>query len=109
VARAGYSWQLPARSTGYRAARAELADALYRVTEREKPEIGVLISLESPTKPMEKEAASAGLCDSPFGRKYPRLQSVTAGELLAGKETEYPRTLDVTFKRAWGAAAKSIV
>ena len=60
---------------------------------------------------MEKEAASAGFYDSPFGRKYPRLQLVTVGELLEGKEIEYPRTLDVTFKKApkaRGAAAKSI-
>lgn len=81
------------------------------VIEREKAEIGVLISLEPATKPMEKEAASAGFYDSPFGRKYPRLQLVTVGELLAGKEIEYPRTLDVTFKKApsaRSAAAKSM-
>jgi len=81
------------------------------VIEREKAEIGVLISLEPATKPMEKEGASAGFYDSPFGKKYPRLQLVTVGELLAGKEVEYPRTLDVTFKkapRARSTAAKSI-
>ena len=38
--------------------------------EREKAEIGVLISLEPATKPMEKEAASAGFYDSPFGVKW---------------------------------------
>lgn len=81
------------------------------VIEREKAEVGVLISLEPATKPMEKEAASAGFYDSPFGKKYPRLQLVTVGELLASKEIEYPRTLDVTFKRApraRAAAAKSM-
>jgi hypothetical protein len=86
------------------------------VIEREKAEIGVLISLESPTKPMEKEAASAGFYDSPGASgtiiKYPRLQLLTVAELLAGKEIEYPRSrLDVTFKkapRARGAAAKSM-
>mgnify|MGYP005812814565 CR=1 FL=1 len=81
------------------------------VIELEKAEIGVLISLEPATKPMEKEAASAGFYDSPFGRKYPRLQLVTVGELLAGKEIEYPRALDVTFKKApkaKAAAAKSM-
>ena len=31
------------------------------VIEREKAEIGVLISMEPPTKPMLKEAAEAGL------------------------------------------------
>ncbi len=81
------------------------------VIEREKAEIGALISLEDATKPMGKEAASAGFYDSPFGKKYPRLQLVTVGELLAGKELEYPRALDVTFKkapRAKAAAAKTM-
>lgn len=71
------------------------------VIEREKAEIGVLISLEPPTKPMEKEAAVAGFYDSPFGKKYPRLQLLTIEQLLAGKEIDYPRGAhDVTFKKA---------
>lgn len=70
------------------------------VIEREKAEIGALLSLESPTKPMEKEAAVAGFYESPFGSKHPRLQLLTVEQLLSGKELDYPRALDVTFKRA---------
>jgi site-specific DNA-methyltransferase (adenine-specific) len=37
------------------------------VIDREKAEIGVLISFETPTKQMKTEAASAGFCTSPWG------------------------------------------
>jgi len=71
------------------------------VIEREKAEIGVLISMEPPTKPMLKEAAEAGLYQPPgLTDKYPRIQLLHIAELLAGKKVEYPRLLDVTFKRA---------
>jgi hypothetical protein len=32
--------------------------------------------------------------------RYPRLQILTIEELLAGKRVEYPRLLEVTFKKA---------
>ncbi|MGH7703622.1 MAG: DNA methyltransferase, partial [Gemmatimonadales bacterium] len=71
------------------------------VVEREKAEIGVLLSFESPTKPMRSEAASAGFYQSPWG-KHPRIQLLTVGELLDGKGIDYPRTAGVnqTFKAA---------
>ncbi len=50
--------------------------------------------------PMRKEAASAGFYESPWG-KHPRLQVLTVGELLEGKEINRPRSrADATFKRA---------
>ncbi|MGO9087791.1 MAG: DNA methyltransferase [Terriglobales bacterium] len=70
------------------------------VIEREKAEIGVLISMQPPTKPMLKEAAEAGFYQPYMGEKYPRLQILHIAELLAGKKIEYPRLLDATFKRA---------
>jgi hypothetical protein len=72
------------------------------VIEREKAEIGVLISMEPPTKPMMKEAAEAGFYQVPGLRdKYPRLQILSIAELLDGKRVEYPRfAADATFKRA---------
>lgn len=72
------------------------------VIEREKAEIGVLISLEEPTKHMRTEAASSGFYDSPWGKKFPRLQILTVGELLDGKEIDYPppSQVNVTFKKA---------
>jgi hypothetical protein len=72
------------------------------VIEREKAEIGVLISLEEPTKHMRTEAASSGFYDSPWGKRFPRLQILTVGELLDGKGIEYPppSQVNVTFKKA---------
>ncbi len=49
---------------------------------------------------MRKEAASAGFYESPWG-KHPRLQLLTVGELLEGKEIDRPRSrADATFKKA---------
>jgi DNA modification methylase len=72
------------------------------VIEREKADIGVLISMESPTKPMLKEAAEAGFYQVPGLRdKYPRLQILSIAQLLEGKRVEFPRfAADATFKRA---------
>jgi hypothetical protein len=69
--------------------------------QREKAEMGVLISFEEPTKPMRQEAASAGFYESPWGQ-HPRIQLLTVGELLAGKRIDYPQTAGInqTFKKA---------
>jgi DNA modification methylase len=71
------------------------------VREREKAEIGVLISFEEPTRQMQTEAASAGFFESPWG-KHPRIQLLTVEELLNGKTIDYPRTagVNVTTKAA---------
>lgn len=75
------------------------------VLEREKADIGVLISLEEPTAPMRKEAASAGFYTSPWG-KHPRIQIVTVEDLLTGKTIDRPPAqASVTFKRAPKAKA----
>ncbi len=72
------------------------------VIEREKAEIGVLISMEPPTKPMQKEAAEAGLYQPTGTRdKFPRLQILSIAQLLEGKKIDYPRyAADATFKKA---------
>ena len=71
------------------------------VIEREGAEIGVLVCMEAPTKPMLKEAAEAGFYKPPgLEDRYPRLQILTIEELLAGKGVQYPRMLEVTFKKA---------
>lgn len=78
------------------------------VIEREKAEIGVLLTLEEPTQPMRKEAASAGFYDSPgWNKKYPRLQILTIAELLTGTRIAYPPSaqVNVTFKKAPKAKA----
>ena len=70
------------------------------VIEREQAEMGVLLSLETPTAKMRTEAASAGFYESAWGT-HPRLQLVTVGELLEGKKLDAPppRQTSVTFKR----------
>jgi len=72
------------------------------VLDRENAEIGVLISLEEPTKAMRSEAAGAGFYKTPYGN-HPRLQVLTVGELLNGAGIDYPpqhARADTTFKKA---------
>jgi hypothetical protein len=71
------------------------------VVDREKAEIGVLITFEEPTRKMREEAASADLYESHWG-KHPRIQLLTVGELLEGKRIDYPQTGGVnrTYKKA---------
>lgn len=69
------------------------------VIEREKAQIGTLISLEEPTQPMRTEAASAGFYKAPWGKDYPRLQLLTIADLLGGRTVDFPRE-NVTFKKA---------
>ena len=72
---------------------------LVGVISREKAEIGAFLSLEPPTSPMRREAASAGFYESPWG-KHPRIQLLTIEDLLGGKSIDYPQATDVTFKKA---------
>jgi DNA modification methylase len=71
--------------------------------EREKAVIGVLITLETPTKPMIQEAASAGFYQPEhLSGKYPRLQLFTIEELLVEqKHISIPQGANVaTFQKA---------
>ena len=73
------------------------------VVEREKAEIGVLITMQEPTPPMKAEAAGAGFYHSPYSNKnHPRLQILTVADLLVGKSIDMPaiRQVNVKFKRA---------
>ncbi len=71
------------------------------VIEREKAAIGVMLTLDEPTKAMRTEAASAGFYKSPWGT-HPKLQIVTVGDLLDGKKLDAPpsRQTSVTYKKA---------
>ena len=59
------------------------------VLDREKSPIGVFLTLEQPTRPMEKEAASAGFYTL-GDRQYPRLQIITVEQALAGMKPAIP-------------------
>jgi site-specific DNA-methyltransferase (adenine-specific) len=74
---------------------------LVGVLDREKAQIGVLLSLNPPTRDMKSEAASAGFYASPWGEKYPRVQLLTVEELLGGAKVNYPPSqANVTLKAA---------
>jgi DNA modification methylase len=80
------------------------------VIEREKAEIGVLISMEPPSRPMLKEAAEGGFYKSPYVEKgFARIQILTIEQLLRGEEVAYPRLLDATYKQAPRARDKQPV
>jgi DNA modification methylase len=71
------------------------------VIEREKAEIGVLICLEKPTKPMLKEAAEAAFYKTKEWGDFPRLQILTIENLLAGRTIQKPSGAgEATFKKA---------
>ena len=64
-------------------------------------QIGVLLTLEPPTKPMLKEAVEAGFWRSEtLSADFPRIQILTIEDIFAGKSVQYPQMLDATFKRA---------
>ena len=59
--------------------------------EREKAAIGVLVVTQPPTREMVREAASAGLYRSTWdGAAYPKLQILTAGEVVQGGRVAMP-------------------
>jgi len=65
--------------------------------------IGVLITLEPPTGPMEIEALDAGFYHSPIWNKdYPKIQIFTIEDLLKGKTVDMPpqTQTSVTFAKA---------
>jgi len=63
---------------------------LGHVIDREKAEIGIFITLEHPTRPMETEAVTKGFYHSPLGKDYPRIQILTIEELLNGDKPDIP-------------------
>ena len=70
------------------------------VLDREKAPIGVLLTLEPPTRPMEKESASAGFY-ALGARQYPRLQIITVEQALAGLKPAIPNVdTGAAFRRA---------
>lgn len=68
--------------------------------ERENAAMGVFITLEAPSKPMQTEAVSAGYYHSPaWDRNYPKVQIYTIDDLLSGKRIDAPPQYG-TFKKA---------
>jgi site-specific DNA-methyltransferase (adenine-specific) len=67
--------------------------------EREKAALGLFLSLNPPTREMEKEAASAGFYET-GGQKVPRLQILTAAQILDGRKPQLPFGHSEGFKKA---------
>lgn len=76
--------------------------------ERENAAIGVLITMETPTKEMRREAATGDAYRSNWG-DHPRIQLLTVGELLEGKTINRPPDLQTsaTFRKAPKAQQKA--
>ncbi len=73
------------------------------VAEREQAEIGIFITLSSPTRPMLQEAFASGFYVPEHfpDLQFQRLQILTIEELLSGRSAEYPRVApQATFRRA---------
>ena len=61
--------------------------------------IGVFITLEPPTGPMQQEAFGAGYYESEIWGRFPRIQILTIEQLLDGATVEMP-TQHGTFRQA---------
>lgn len=66
---------------------------------REEARMGVLITLEEPTRGMISEAAAAGLYESHWGT-YPRIQIITIAGIFEGEKVNGPSGQNVGFKKA---------
>lgn len=74
---------------------------LANVVDREKAKVGVLITMEPPTKPMVKEAAAAGLYHPPQHKPVPKIQILTVADLIERKQkVDLPLIAPDTFRKA---------
>ncbi len=66
------------------------------VIERENSVMGILISLEEPTKPMLQEAEAAGIYVNPLtNQEFRKISIVTIEEMLKGARLTLPMNLEV--------------
>lgn len=75
---------------------------LHGVIDREGVSIGVLLTMQEPTKPMKMEAAAGGFFHSNNWGDFPKLQILTVEDLLKGKKIDMPpvHQVNITYKRA---------
>lgn len=67
--------------------------------EREKAVIGIFLSLHPATREMEREAASAGFYET-GGRKFPRIQILTAAQVIDDRRPQVPFGFTESLKKA---------
>jgi len=63
---------------------------LMGVVDKEKADFGVLITIHNPTDGMKKEAAKAGIVETPLGHHFPKIQIYTISDYFNGKKPELP-------------------
>jgi site-specific DNA-methyltransferase (adenine-specific) len=66
---------------------------------REKAALGIFLTLNKPSREMEREAASAGIYET-GGMKVPRLQILTAAQILDNRRPQVPFGFSEGFKKA---------
>jgi DNA modification methylase len=75
---------------GGRNVGAEDIRALVGTVEANDAQTGVFLTLTAPTRPMLREAAKAGLYQSPLGQGYPRIQILTVEDILNDRLPNLP-------------------
>jgi site-specific DNA-methyltransferase (adenine-specific) len=67
--------------------------------DREKAALGLFLTLNEPTREMAKEASAAGFYET-GGKKFPRLQILTAAQILDDRRPQVPFGFTEGFKKA---------
>jgi site-specific DNA-methyltransferase (adenine-specific) len=67
--------------------------------EREKAALGLFLTLNEPTREMLREAAAAGFYET-GGKKFPRLQVLTAEQILDNRRPQVPFGFTEGFRKA---------
>jgi site-specific DNA-methyltransferase (adenine-specific) len=67
--------------------------------EREKAAMGLFLTLNEPSREMVREAAAAGFYET-GGKKFPRLQILTAEEILDDRRPQVPFGFTDGFRKA---------
>lgn len=67
--------------------------------DREKASLGIFLTLNEPTREMEREAAAAGIYET-GGLKVPKLQILTAAQILDNRRPQVPFGHSEGYKKA---------
>ena len=67
--------------------------------EREKAALGLFLSLNEPSREMQREAAASGFYET-GGKKFPRLQILTAAQILDDRRPQVPFGFTEGFRKA---------
>ena len=67
--------------------------------EREKAALGLFLTLNEPTREMNREAATAGFYET-GGMKFPKVQIISAADIFQGRKPQVPFGFTEGFKKA---------